>query len=138
VQAGENSLSAHQIRFTSVKEIIKKEPILKSYIYQAIEIEKSGLKIQQKNVTEFKVIEELEKAFSKNSNFKSSFYSLTPGRQKMYLMYFSQAKQSQTRTKRIEKYVPRMLKGYSFNDCICGRSKKKPSCDGSHKQLKSD
>jgi len=138
VQAGENSHSARQIRFTSIEEIIKKEPILKSYIYQAIEIEKSGLKIAQKKVEEYMVPEELEKAFRKNPNFESAFYSLTPGRQKMYLMYFSQAKQSQTRSNRIEKYMPRILNGYGFNDCVCGLSKKKPICDGSHKQLKSD
>ena len=84
-------------------------------------------------LTPIEIPEELEQQFKKNAAFKKAFYQLTPGRQRAYLIHFTGAKQSATRTSRIEKFIPQILCGKGFNDCTCGLSKKMPICDGSHK-----
>jgi uncharacterized protein YdeI (YjbR/CyaY-like superfamily) len=132
---GENSNSSRISKVTSTQEIKDKEALLKAYLFEAIEIEKAELKVKVKEVSEYSVPEELIEQFDKSSEFKIAFDKLTPGRQKAYLLHFSEAKQSSTRTSRIEKYIPRILNGKGFNDCVCGLSKRMPSCDGSHKQL---
>lgn len=132
---GENSNSSRISKVTSAIEIKEKEDLLKAYLFEAIEIEKAGLKVQVKAVSEYNVPEELIAQFEKNEDLKSAFEKLTPGRQKAYLLHFSEAKQASTRTARIEKYIPRILNGKGFTDCVCGLSKRMPSCDGSHKQL---
>lgn len=116
VKPGENSQSARFIRFTNVKQIVEMEPVLKAYIDEAIEAEKSGLKVKFKKITERKLPEELEDKFEKEPAFKTAFRALTPGRQRAYLLHFSGAKQSKTRTARIEKCRPRILKGKGLND----------------------
>ena len=108
---------------------------MKAYIYEAIELEKIGAKVNFKQVTEYVVPEELTKQFDSNPDFKTAFSSLTPGRQKAYILYFSEPKQSKTRESRIEKYIPRIFQGKGLTDCTCGLSKKMPSCDGSHKYI---
>ncbi|MES2837297.1 MAG: DUF1801 domain-containing protein [Bacteroidota bacterium] len=133
---GENSQSARVIKFTNVKQIIEKEAILKAYIYEAIEVEKAGLKVAFKDNSELVLIEELQKALSKNAALKKAFNALTPGRQRAYNLFFSDAKQSATREARIEKYKQRILDGKGINDCTCGLSKRMPTCDGSHKYIK--
>lgn len=135
IQQTENSQSARQIRFTKIKEIIEQEETIKAYIFEAIEIEKAGLKVPMKKTEDFKIPDELEAKFADMPNLRSSFNALTPGRQRAYLLSFSAPAQSQTRVSRIEKYIPRILKGIGLNDCICGMSKKMPSCDGSHKYV---
>jgi uncharacterized protein YdeI (YjbR/CyaY-like superfamily) len=132
---GENSQSSRIIRFTNVKEISKLESTIKAYIFESIENEKAGLKVELKKTTEYEFPEELEAKFKKNAALKKAFSALTPGRQRGYLLFFTAAKQSETRTTRIEKYTDRILKGIGINDCVCGLSKKMPSCDGSHKSL---
>lgn len=109
---------------------------IKAYIFEAIEIENAGLKVEFKKTEEFNMPDELKKTLAKNSQFKKAFEALTPGRQRGYLLHFSGSKQSQTRQARIEACTPRILNGKGIHDCICGLSKKLPSCDGSHKQLK--
>ncbi len=116
IQQTENVQSGRQIRFTNVDEIINQELILKSYIKEAIEVEKMGLKVEMKKVTDFKIPEELEKEFNKNSKLKTAFTSLTPGRQRAYILYFTGAKQSKTREVRIDKYIPQILNGKGLND----------------------
>jgi uncharacterized protein YdeI (YjbR/CyaY-like superfamily) len=116
VQQTENVQSARQIRFTSAKEIGKMKAVLKTYIYEAIEVEKAGLKVKLKKMTEFKTPEEFKKKLDKNRALKTAFEALTPGRQRGYLLYFSSAKQSQTRESRIEKYMPQILKGKGLED----------------------
>ena len=116
IQQTENVQSARQIRFTDVKEIIKLEPALKTYIKQAIEVEKAGLKVTLKKTAEYKVPEEFEKILEKSPTLKSAFQALTPGRQRGYLYHFSQPKQSKTRDARIEKYIPQILKGKGIED----------------------
>ncbi|CAN5172457.1 YdeI family protein [soil metagenome] len=133
VQQTENVQSGRQIRFTNVREIVKLKSVLKAYIYEAIEVEKAGLKVIFKEKTDFKIAEEFQKRLDKSSALKKAFDALTPGRQKGYLLFFSAAKQSKTRDERVEKYIPRILKGKGINDCVCGHSKKMPTCDGSHK-----
>lgn len=116
IQQTENVQSARQIRFTNLKEIVKLENTISAYILEAIEIEKSGLKVAFKKTTEFNMPEEFENKLSKNAKLKKAFFDLTPGRQRGYLLYFSAAKQSKTRDTRIEKYTPQILKGKGLDD----------------------
>ncbi|QCX38868.1 hypothetical protein FF125_10630 [Aureibaculum algae] len=134
IQQTENTQSARQIRFTNITEIEKQEAVLKAYILEAIVIEKSGLKINRKKTSDFDVPEELNKKFEEDSNFKKAFNQLSHGRQRGYLLHFSQPKQSKTRISRIEKTINRVLEGKGLNDCTCGLSKRMPNCDGSHRQ----
>jgi uncharacterized protein YdeI (YjbR/CyaY-like superfamily) len=136
IQQTKNVQAGRQIRFTSVQEIEKMERTLKAYIEEAIEVEKLGRKVIYKKTTEFSIPPELKNKLKENSILKTAFNALTPGRQRAYLLYFSAAKQAQTRESRIEKYIPRILKGKGLNDCICGLSQKMPTCDGSHKNLR--
>ena len=131
---GENSQEGRQLRFTSTKEIIDSTQIIKAYIFEAIELEKAGIKLIKPN-EELVFVEELQNKLNSDSNFKSAFEALTQGRQRAYNIYFSEPKQSKTRESRIENYTSRILIGKGFNDCICGLSKRMPNCDGSHKLL---
>ena len=116
IQQTENVQSARQIRFTGVEEIYEMEEILKSYIEEAIEVEKAGLKVEMKKTTEFKMPEEFQSALEDMPELKNAFYALTPGRQRGYLLYFSQAKQPKTRQARIEKYLDKILNGQGLDD----------------------
>jgi uncharacterized protein YdeI (YjbR/CyaY-like superfamily) len=116
IQQTENVQAARQIRFSSVKEIVKMEKTLKAYIYEAIEVEKAGLKVNLKKTTEFKMPEEFKNKLDKNPALKTAFYALTPGRQRGYLLYFSSAKQAKTREARIEKYTKPILSGKGLDD----------------------
>ena len=116
IQQTENVQSARQIRFTSLQEIIDLEPTIKSYIYEAIEVEKAGLEVILKKTSEFEMPEEFKQTLENVENLKSAFESLTPGRQKGYLLYFSQAKQSKTRISRIEQSIPRIFEGLGRRD----------------------
>ena len=116
IQQTENVQAARQIRFTSSREIVKMEKILKAYIYEAIEVEKAGLKVNFKKTSEFKIPEEFQKQLNKSSALKKSFDALTPGRQRAYIFYFSQPKQSKTRESRIEKCTKQILDGKGLDD----------------------
>ena len=116
VQQTENVQAARQIRFTGVGEIVKLKPTLKKYIYEAIKVEEAGLKVDFKKTTEFAMPEEFKKKIDKSSALKKAFYALTPGRQRGYLLYFSQAKQAKTREARVEKYVEQILEGKGLED----------------------
>jgi len=129
---GENSQSVRMLKFTHLDQIRELEPVIKAYIFEAIEIEKAGLKITT-SAAAIEIPEELEQQFKKTPAFKKAFYQLTPGKQRAYLIHFTGAKQSATRTSRIEKFIPQILCGKGFYDCTCGLSKKMPICDGSHK-----
>ena len=116
IQQTENVQAARQVRFTNVREIAKMEPILKSYIKQAIEIEKAGLEVNYRKTSEFKVPEEFQKRLNAIPVLRTAFDALTPGRQRGYLLYFSGAKQSKTRESRVEKCMPQILKGKGLDD----------------------
>jgi uncharacterized protein YdeI (YjbR/CyaY-like superfamily) len=116
IQQTENVQAARQIRFTDVREIVEKERNLKAYIYEAIEVEKAGLKVNLKKTAEFIIPEEFQKKLDKNRALKTAFDGLTPGRQRAYLHYFSQPKQSKTRDSRVEKSMQQILKGKGLND----------------------
>jgi len=116
IQQTENVQSARQIRFTNLKEIVKMEKILKAYIYEAIEVEKAGLQVKLKKTSDFKMPEEFQKKLNKNAALKKAFDALTPGRQRAYIFYFSQPKQSKTREARIEKYMQQILEGKGLDD----------------------
>jgi uncharacterized protein YdeI (YjbR/CyaY-like superfamily) len=135
VKPGENTQSGRMIRFTDLKEITKIKGTLKTYIKEAIAQEKKGTKTIIKEKADLVLTEELQTVLNKNAKFKKAFEALTPGRQRAYHIFFSAAKQSQTREARIEKYKQQILDGKGINDCTCGLSKKMPYCDGSHKFL---
>jgi len=116
IQQTANVQSARQIRFTNVEQIIKLQSVIKDYIKEAIEIEKSGKKVEMKKVSDYPVPEEFQKALDEDATLRGAFHSLTPGRQKGYLFYFSQAKQAATRIKRIEKYYQKILEGKGLDD----------------------
>lgn len=133
ISPGENSQSVRFVKFTSIKEILKLEPIIKAYLYEAIEIEKLGLKVELKKPAELVLVKEFQEYLNLNAKLKTAFEALTPGRQRAYNMFFESAKQVKTRHIRINKYIPHILNGKGINDCTCGLSKKLPYCDGSHK-----
>lgn len=116
VKPGANTRAARIVKFTSVGEIVEKEPVLKAYIRAAIELERAGLKVDfsENRVLEFP--EELKNKFEEDPDLAAAFHALTPGRQRAYTLYFSAPKQSKTRDSRIEKYVPRILDGKGMND----------------------
>jgi uncharacterized protein YdeI (YjbR/CyaY-like superfamily) len=116
IQQTKNVQAGRQIRFTNVREIIKLEPTLKAYIYEAIEVEKAGLKVKLKKTADYKIPKELQNKLDENLALKEAFYALTPGRQRGYLYYFSQPKLSKTRETRIEKSIDRILDGMGLND----------------------
>lgn len=135
VKPGENTQGGRLIKFKTIQEITKLKASIKSYIKEAIEVEKLGLKIEPME-KELVLPDELLAIFKKNAPFKKAFNALTPGRQRAYNMFFTAAKQSATRETRIEKYKKQILDGKGINDCTCGLSQKMPYCDGSHRQLK--
>jgi uncharacterized protein YdeI (YjbR/CyaY-like superfamily) len=116
IKPGENTQAGRQIRFTNVREIVEMEPILKAYIYEAIEAEKAGLEVNFKAITELIYPEEFLKKLVKNPGLKAAFEALTPGRQRAYNLYFSAPKQSKTRESRVEKCTQRILNGKGLND----------------------
>jgi uncharacterized protein YdeI (YjbR/CyaY-like superfamily) len=116
IRQTENVQAARQIRFTNVQEIVKREAILKAYIYEAIEIEKAGLTVKLKKTSEFKIPIEFKNKLDESPSLKKAFDALTPGRQRAYIFYFSQPKQSKTRESRIEKYMKQILEGKGLDD----------------------
>jgi uncharacterized protein YdeI (YjbR/CyaY-like superfamily) len=116
IQQTKNVQSARQIRFTNIKEIVKMEKILKAYVYEAIEVERAGLKVKLKKTSDYKIPEEFQKKLNKNKALKTAFEKLTPGRQRAYIFYFSQAKQAKTREERVEKYMKQILNGKGLDD----------------------
>ena len=113
---GEHTQSARQIRFTNVGQILEVEPILKAYLYEAIEVEKAGLKVTLKKTEEFDVPEEFQIKLTEIPALRTAFEALTPGRQRAYLLHFSAPKQSKTRESRIKNCMPQILNGKGLND----------------------
>ena len=116
IQQTENVQVARQIRFTSVAQIVKMRSTLKKYIYEAIAVEESGVKVALKKTSDFKIPEEFQTRLNRNRALKTAFSALTPGRQRAYIFYFSSAKQSKTREARVEKYVDKILDGMGLDD----------------------
>jgi uncharacterized protein YdeI (YjbR/CyaY-like superfamily) len=116
IQQTDNVQSARQIRFTDTGQIIKLKSVIKEYIKEAIEIEKSGKKVEMKKAADYPVPEEFQRVLDEDEVLNKAFYSLTPGRQTGYLFYFNQAKQPKTRETRIEKYYQHILDGKGIDD----------------------
>ena len=116
IQQTKNTQAGRQIRFTNVREIVEMEPILKAYIYEAIEVEKAGLKVNFKKTTEFIIPKEFQNKLDEIPALKTAFDALTPGRQRAYILYFSAPKQSKTRESRVEKCMQQILNGKGLND----------------------
>jgi uncharacterized protein YdeI (YjbR/CyaY-like superfamily) len=116
VQQTENTQATRQIRFSSMQEIVALESTLKDYVYEAMEVEKAGLKVAFKKTAEFDMPAEFEQKLAENPALNAAFTALTPGRQRGYLLHFSAAKQAKTREARIEKYTPKILDGKGLDD----------------------
>jgi uncharacterized protein YdeI (YjbR/CyaY-like superfamily) len=116
IQQTENVQAARQVRFTNIEEIIEMEATIKAYIYEAIEVEKAGLKVTLKKTEEFKMPEEFKNKLDEMPALKTAFEALTPGRQRAYKLYFSAPKQSKTRESRVEKYIDQILNGKGLDD----------------------
>ena len=115
VKPGENTQAARLVKFTNIQEIIKLEAELKSYIVEAVEIEKAGLNVKFKKAPE-PIPEELQIKFDEMPELETAFKSLSPGRQRGYMLHFSQPKQSKTRLSRVEKCIENILRGKGLND----------------------
>ena len=116
IQQTTNVQAARQIRFTSLANINKQKAAVKAYISEAIAVEKSGVKVVMKSVAQFDAPEEFQKRLDDEPKLAEAFHALTPGRQKGYLLHFAAAKRSATRTARVEKHAPRILKGKGLDD----------------------
>src|SRR6202023_3431961 len=116
IKPGENTQAGRWIKFTNVREIVEMETILKAYIYEAIEVEKAGLKVNYKKTLEFIIPEEFQNKLDEIPALKTAFDALTPGRQRAYILYFSAPKQSKTRELRVEKCMQQILNGRGLND----------------------
>jgi uncharacterized protein YdeI (YjbR/CyaY-like superfamily) len=116
IQQTENVQAARQIRFTNVQAIIELETILKAYIFEAIEVEKAGLKVDMKKTTAFNMPIEFQQKLDEIPALKTAFEALTPGRQRAYLLHFSAPKQAKTRASRVEQCMPLILNGKGLND----------------------
>ncbi len=116
IQQTANVQSARQARFTTLREVTAQARLLKTYVYEAVAVEQAGLKVALKKTEDYPVPEEFQQALDNDTNLKKAFEALTPGRQKAYLFYFAQAKQSKTRAARVEKYLPLILAGKGLND----------------------
>jgi len=116
LKPGENTQSGRWIKFSNVQQIIELEPVLKAYIYEAIEVEKAGLKVQLKTTTDFVIPEDFQLKLEAMPALNTAFYALTPGRQRAYILHFSAPKQSKTPEVRVEKYIPQILGGKGLND----------------------
>jgi uncharacterized protein YdeI (YjbR/CyaY-like superfamily) len=116
IQQTENVQAARQVRFTNVTEIVEIASILKTYIYEAIEVEKAGLKVEFKKTAEFTISEEFQHKLDAMPTLKTAFDALTPGRQRAYMLHFSAPKQAKTRQERVEKCIPQILNGKGLND----------------------
>jgi uncharacterized protein YdeI (YjbR/CyaY-like superfamily) len=108
--------AARQIRFTSVRQIVEMEPILKAYVREAIEVEKSGSKVKLKKTADYDIPEEFKSKLKEIPKLKAAFKALTPGRQKAYILYFSAAKQPATRESRVKKCMRQILQGKGLDD----------------------
>jgi uncharacterized protein YdeI (YjbR/CyaY-like superfamily) len=115
IKPGENTQAGRWIKFTNVRQIVEMETVLKAIIYEAIEVEKAGLKVNFKRNPE-PVPEEFQNKLAEIPALKTAFDALTPGRQRAYILYFSAPKQSKTRESRVEKWLPQILNGKGLND----------------------
>jgi uncharacterized protein YdeI (YjbR/CyaY-like superfamily) len=116
IQQTKNVQAARQIRFTSVQEVTKLAKTVKDYLREAIEVERAGLKVPFKKTEELELPEEFKSKLAANAKLRAAFGALTPGRQRGYIFHFSQPKLSTTRTARVEKHIPRILKGLGLDD----------------------
>lgn len=116
IQQSKNVQAARQIRFTEVGQINDLEDVLRAYMFEAVEIEESGAKVEMKKTKEFEMAEEFQEKLDQNPALQEAFKALTPGRQRAYLLHFSSAKQSKTREARIEKCIPQIMNGIGLND----------------------
>lgn len=136
IKVGEHTQAGRQLQFKQPKEIVQLKSVIKSYVKEAIALEKAGVKFEPAKNSKTIELPELNELFKKDAVLKKAFEALTPGRQRGYLLFFSAAKQSATRVNRIQANAAKIKSGKGMHDCTCGLSKRMPNCDGSHKLLK--
>ena len=134
-KAGENSQAGRIIRFRTMDDFTRVESYLKAYVFEAIELERSGVKIAPEHKHVWEIPTAFKSVFDDDEPYKLAFESLTAGRQRAYALLVAAAKNEQTRFDRVAKFRQRILDGYGMHDCTCGLSRRMPTCDGSHKQL---
>ena len=103
------------VKFTRADEVRAKAETLRAYLAEALALNDAGQEIIFTH-KDTEMPEEFQQVLDGSPEAKLAFYSLTPGRQRAYLLYFSDAKQSKTRVARIEKYLPRILDGKGMLD----------------------
>lgn len=135
-KAGENSQEGRIIRFRTMNDFTRVEPYLKAYIFEAIELERLGVKVAPEHKHIWEIPSAFKAVFATDEPYKAAFEALTTGRQRAYAMFVAAAKHEKTQFDRVAKFRQRILDGYGMNDCTCGLSRRMPNCDGSHKQLK--
>ncbi|PPK87246.1 uncharacterized protein YdeI (YjbR/CyaY-like superfamily) [Neolewinella xylanilytica] len=133
---GENSVHVRLMRFTDITQVQERETVITAYLREAIGVEASGQQVEKVATPGEAWPAELHEKFAAVPGLEAAFVELTPGRQRGYLLYFNGAKQSASRTTRIERYQEKILSGKGFHDCHCGLSQRMPRCDGSHKALR--
>lgn len=133
---GPNSEHVRVIRLSNEKQLTSQHDTILALVQQAIELEKQGAKVDKSDAKQVEQAPELIEAFASDPEFQACFEALTPGRQRGYHIFFTQAKSSAARQRRIDKYHSRIMKGYGMNDCVCGLSNRMPNCDGSHKHAR--
>ena len=134
-KAGENSQAGRVIRFRTWDDFTQVEPFLKAYVFEAIELERSGVKVAPEHKHVWEIPTAFNSVFDNDEPYKLAFEALTAGRQRAYVMFVAAAKNEQTRIDHVTKFRQRILDGYGMHDCTCGLSRRMPTCDGSHKQL---
>ena len=136
VKPGENTQNGRQMRFTDPAVVRKQRSIIRAYVEEAIDAQKAGLKTAPREPADLEIPAELAAFFRNTPRLEDAFTALPPGKQRGYILHFCSARQSATRTARIEKNIPKILAGKGFHDCVCGLSKRLPRCDGSHQRIK--
>ena len=116
IQSTPNMQAERQLRFTTVQQVTELEQVIKAYVQEAIEVEQAGLEVAYRKTSEFDVPDELQAMFDEDPAFREAFQALTPGRQRGYLLHFSDAKQAKTRISRIEKCMPQIFEGIGLHD----------------------
>ncbi len=116
IQQTENVQVRRQLRFTSVQQITDLSIDIERFIANAIEVELSGIEPEMKQTADFYMPDEFQEKLDELPELQEAFEALTPGRQRGYLLYFAGAKQSKTRTARVEANIDRILDGLGLND----------------------
>ncbi len=116
VQQTENVQAARQLRFADLQQILDQQFVIQTYVREAMNLQVTGTKVVPKKTNEYAVPIEFQEILNQKPELKRAFETLTPGRQRGYLLYFSAAKRSQTKVERIQKMLPKIMNGQGLED----------------------